>query len=99
MSRLSPHHETLNEYGEGKCSVPMWSGGCPAGFCDEPAFGIRPPGREYLAPDGSLFRYDGLYAGYISGLACPSHGGPPRATTLAGGEAQGGQGEAGQGKP
>ena len=34
MSRLRKHHEELNAEGVGKCSVPMWSGGGPAGFCD-----------------------------------------------------------------
>ena len=39
MSRLSDWHRKLDEYGIGKCSVPMWSGGCPSGFCDRPAYG------------------------------------------------------------
>lgn len=39
-STLKWHHELTN--GVGKCSVPMWMGGCPSGFCDEPAFGERP---------------------------------------------------------
>lgn len=73
--RLSKHHQELTD-GVGKCSVPMWSGGCPAGFCDEQAYGERPPGSEYLDVAGELRRTDGRYAGYIGGLACPKHGGP-----------------------
>lgn len=76
MSRMSKHHEELNEQGEGKCSVPMWGGGCPAGFCDRPAYGERPECREIRYADGSLHRTDGKYDGYVPGLACPAHGGP-----------------------
>lgn len=74
--RMSKHHETLDEYGEGKCSVPMWSGGCPAGFCDKPAYGTRPPGVVRRRWDGFEYRDDGLYPGYVPALACPDHGGP-----------------------
>lgn len=67
----------LDESGEGLCSVPMWMGGCPAGFCDKPAFGERPQCREFRDPyTGELFRQDGRYNGFVPGLACPSHGGP-----------------------
>ncbi len=38
MAQLSKHHKTTTD-GVGKCAVPMWMGGCQAGFCDEPAFG------------------------------------------------------------
>ena len=34
MATLSEHHRMLTN-GVGKCSVPMWMGGLPAGFCDE----------------------------------------------------------------
>ena len=61
MARMSSHHQTLTN-GVGKCSVPMWSGGCPAGFCDADAFGLPLPGATYR--------------GYVPGLACPAHGGP-----------------------
>jgi hypothetical protein len=61
MSRLSNHHQELNAEGIGKCSVPMWSGGCPAGFCDMDAYGERVNNR---------------YDGYVPALACPIHGGP-----------------------
>lgn len=61
MSRLNSHHKVLTN-GKGKCSVPMWSGGCPSGFCDRDAFGFP---TKYS-------RYDG----YVPALACPAHGGP-----------------------
>lgn len=76
MSRLSGHHEKLNELGEGCCSVPMWSMGGPAGFCDRPAYGKRPEGKTHVRWDGFEWRNDGLYPGYVPGLACPIHGGP-----------------------
>lgn len=66
MACLSPHHKQLNEHGEGKCSVPMWSGGCPAGFCDEPAYGEQTVAGKKR------------YTGYVGALACPGHGGPER---------------------
>ena len=55
------HKKLVN--GKGKCSVPMWSGGCPAGFCDKPAYG---------PPEEGQTRYDG----YVPFLACWWHGGP-----------------------
>ena len=77
MARLSKHHEELTN-GVGKCSVPMWQMGCPAGFCDEPAFGKRPEGKQWRnAYTGEMRRIDGRYNGYIPGLACEAHGGPP----------------------
>jgi hypothetical protein len=76
MSRLSNHHRELNECGEGKCSVPMFAGGGPAGFCDKPAFGTRPNAPITTRWDGFSYRDDGLYAGYVPGLACRMHGGP-----------------------
>lgn len=77
MSRCSKHHMELNEFGEGKCSVPMWQMGGPAGFCDEPAYGERPPGKMYRnAWTGEEMRLDGRYNGYVPGLACHGHGGP-----------------------
>lgn len=74
--RLSEQHELLDDEGRGKCSVPMWSGGCPAGFCDREAYGNRPEGKEVTRWDGHTYRLDGRYAGYIPALACPLHGGP-----------------------
>ena len=75
--QCSKHHHELNEHGEGKCSVPMWSDGCPDGFCDETAYGV-PTQSKRFAVNGKWFREDGRYAGYVPGLACPRHGGPTR---------------------
>lgn len=79
MANMSKHHRELTN-GVGKCSVPMWMGGCPAGFCDKPAFGHRPePKRGETFRDvytGETVRMDGKYNGYVPGLACPAHGGP-----------------------
>lgn len=77
MSTLQQHHMTVNQDGQGKCSVPMWRAGSPAGFCDAPAFGERPhsPMRmNYSA--GRMMRDDNRYDGYVPGLACVCHGGP-----------------------
>lgn len=79
MSRLLDHHETLTS-GMGKCSVPMWGGGTPAGFCDCPAFGERPQAVTHRRYDGFEWRDDGRYAGFVPGLACPMHGGPKLVT-------------------
>ena len=51
--------------GVGKCSVPMWRMGIPAGFCNNPAYGEQEAGQ---------LRYDG----YVPNWACPIHGGPDR---------------------
>lgn len=40
MASTSKHHHELTN-GKGRCSVPMWCGGLPSGFCDEDAFGGR----------------------------------------------------------
>lgn len=66
----------LNEQGIGRCSVPMWMGGYPAGFCDRDAYGYRPKCREWRTSSGEMMREDGRYNGYVPGLACPAHGGP-----------------------
>ena len=76
MGQCSLHHMELDETGVGKCSVPMWMGGCPAGFCDKAAYGKRPDCQRYRDGLGHLKRMDGKYEGYIPGLACPGHGGP-----------------------
>ena len=77
MSRTSEHHHKLVN-GKGKCSVPMWCGGSPAGFCDKPAFGeptkCRMIWNAYL---GEYVRDDNKYNGYAPGLVCVGHGGPP----------------------
>ena len=55
-----------------------WMGGCPSGFCDQPVYGERPPSRQWQnAWSGEWHREDGKYNGYIPGLACEAHGGPP----------------------
>ena len=62
MMQCGEGHKNLTN-GKGKCSVPMWSGGCPAGFCDEPAYGPEEKGQT-------------RYEGYVPFLACYHHGGP-----------------------
>lgn len=79
MAILSNHHRELDASWVGRCSVPMWAGGCPAGFCDEPACGTRPESKMWRRHDGSLVRDDGKYDGYVPALACPAHGGPTQA--------------------
>ncbi len=74
--RISEHHEKVNELGIGKCSVPMWSGGGPAGFCDKDAYGPRAQTVIRCRWDGVVIADDGGYTGYVSGLACPIHSGP-----------------------
>ena len=77
MARLNNHHKELNDQGEGKCSVPMWMGGCPAGLCDEPAFGNYIKGKTFRDGwTGEVRRLDGKYSGYVPALACQMHGGP-----------------------
>jgi len=64
MSTLSEHHKKLNERGEGKCSVPMWCGGLPAGFCDQPAYSNHKGANwAYLFSVGGLGCVIGLRAG------------------------------------
>lgn len=65
MSVCSSYHKELNDQGYGKCSVPMWRLGMPAGFCDHIAFGKPTP------KDGKL-----RYWRYVPYLACYGHGGP-----------------------
>lgn len=77
---MSKDHEELVD-GKGRCSVPMWSGGCPAGFCDSPAFGYREKCKDGYWRDGytgERKRHDMKYDGYVPGLACPGHGGPKK---------------------
>lgn len=83
MASMSSRHKPGVPFGEGRCSVPMWCNGMPAGFCDEPAYGERPPCREYRDAYGEARRLDGKYNGYVPGLACPNHGGPTREKALA----------------
>jgi len=85
MSTLAPCHKELKN-GKGKCSVPMWMGGCPAGFCDKEAYGPQAaikPGDGFKDPyTGEFIRFDGKYTGYCPGLACPMHGGPKKDEVL-----------------
>lgn len=77
MTRMNSHHQQLNDQGEGRCSVPMFSGVGPAGFCDKPAYVERPDSPErYNHCSQSYYREDGRYSGYVPGLACRGHGGP-----------------------
>jgi hypothetical protein len=72
VSALLEHHRTLT-HGVGKCSLPMWIDGMPAGFCDAPAYGNpTTEGRQRTArwENGRAFPL------YIPALACPAHGGP-----------------------
>ncbi|SDF84176.1 hypothetical protein SAMN05660686_02499 [Thalassobaculum litoreum DSM 18839] len=74
--RGSKHHYELTD-GVGKCSVPMWQFGMEC-FCDKPAFGERPEVPMFRdGYTGRMFRSDFKYDGYVPGLACPAHGGPP----------------------
>ena len=79
MASMSKEHQELDSNGVGRCSVPMWMNGCPAGFCDEPAYGHRPECQTFRAAyTGEIIRMDGKYNGYVPGLACVNHGGPKR---------------------
>lgn len=81
MSSICEHHRTLTN-GEGKCSVPMWCNGLPAGFCDRPAYGNYIPGESYFSyATNQQQRIDGKYSGYVPALACPIHGGPDAPVT------------------
>lgn len=63
----------------GRCSVPMWMAGCPAGSCGEEAFGIYIDGPTFRdAWSGEVRRMDGKFRGYVPDLACPKHGGPEK---------------------
>ena len=76
--RMSEHHEVLTD-GVGKCSVPMWMGGVPAGLCDEPAFGEQEKEQERHGKwlvNGNRGPGPRWYPGYCGGLACHRHGGP-----------------------
>lgn len=76
-------HENAISGVMGCCSAPMWLGGLPAGRCNEKAFGERAPSRMWMNYSaGRLMREDGLYDGYVPGLACPKHGGPSAPVTL-----------------
>lgn len=62
---------------KGKCQVPMWMGGSPDGFCDNPAFGFYIEGPTFRdGYTGEVCRIDGKWKGYSGGLCCPNHSGP-----------------------
>jgi hypothetical protein len=83
MSSIFEHHRTLIN-GAGKCSVPMWMMGCPAGFCDAEAYSERPEPPHYYRDGrtGQRKRSDCLYDGYVPALACPAHGGKTKEEAL-----------------
>lgn len=73
MAQTSKHHHELTD-GVGKCSVPMWCQGLPAGFCDQPAYGKPEPDQcRYGGWDRNQRRW---IPRYVPGLACYVHGGP-----------------------
>jgi hypothetical protein len=78
MATCNEWHMKLGASGlpadEGKCSVPMWRGGMPAGFCDDPAFGEPLPKPKWWPKDDQV---------YVPFLACPGHGGPERPPRIA----------------
>ena len=76
MGQIGKAHRELDLSGAGKCSVPMWMNGIPAGFCDKIAFGKPVPCKTFRDRDGRLRRMDGRYDGHVPALACPGHGGP-----------------------
>lgn len=71
MSVMSEKHQKLTD-GVGACSVPMWMGGMPAGFCDKPAYGKPEPNNKRYG-DWNHGRWQGCY---VPALACYGHGGP-----------------------
>lgn len=91
MSRMHAHHNPGCGV-EGKCSVPMFSGYGPAGFCDSTAWGQQYSEREpqrgqsgrYADPCWPLRDRNGYYPTHLahlrpsfaSGFCCEAHGGP-----------------------
>jgi hypothetical protein len=83
MSRLAEHHRAKCGV-EGKCSVPMWMGGAPSGFCDEPAYGEQysegtrhaPPHWSQRDRNGYYFTPHPITPPFAMGLCCSRHGGP-----------------------
>jgi len=61
--RCGNQHKELKD-GVGKCSVPMWQMGIPAGYCGKSAYGE--PTKEGRR----------RYGKYVPFLACYYHGGP-----------------------
>jgi hypothetical protein len=67
MSCYQAHHMANVCGKEGKCSVPMWQGGAPSGFCDHPAFG------EQYSND---YRWRPREKPFAIGYCCDHHDGP-----------------------
>lgn len=61
---LSERHLHVDENGVGLCSVRVFRGGLPGGFCNEPAYGEQTEEGKLKCKDVAV------------GLACPAHGGP-----------------------
>lgn len=69
--------EWMKKTFHGICSVPMWRGGFPDGFCGKPAFGPYIDGPKFRdAYTGRTARLDGKFDGFVPNLACPCHSGP-----------------------
>ena len=68
------HHKKLTN-GVGKCSVPMWTNGCPNGFCNEPAY------SEQTEEDRRFREMSNRFL-YVPALACPAHGGLEKKVAL-----------------
>ena len=60
----------------GPCRATMWMGGLPSGLCGNPAFGQFIEGQEYAEGPYRGERIDRKYNGFVTGPACPIHGGP-----------------------
>lgn len=82
MARLNQHHQP-GCGAVGKCSVPMFDGYGPAGFCDQPAWGEQfAPNTRHAPPNWSLRDRNGYWINphlrppSAMGFCCPGHGGP-----------------------
>lgn len=73
MMRCSSFHLELTD-GVGKCSRPQWYGWGGECFCDAPAYGRQT--RSFLARFSCQPGIPHTFPPYLSGLACPDHGGP-----------------------
>ncbi len=71
MASCDNRHK-VPENGVACCSRPMWSGGLPADFCNEPAYG---PQEKDQRRSGEYLQ--GRWcASYVPFWACYAHGGP-----------------------
>lgn len=69
--QTAPDRQTFAWSG-GKCQVPMWMAGCPAGHCGEPANGRQLPLEVLWNQRG----WPNDQVPYSFGPCCPKHGGP-----------------------